>query len=302
MKPPVSTEMRQQVLNLRRSCSLREVAERTGLPVGTVKTICSRSGAFRDNEAHRALFSLPPLKVSSQTLPAVPELPPQRKVTGDKEVDAVLWLREVIGTGQAALIDKAMEGAKKIKTPLKDLEARYTKHLVSTNPGNPFATFASFDFADLEGLAQKSVKKAARQHEALSRFGDDLFAETPAEYFCIAALHGVEASRTGFVDDGVAGERFRKYPELLPQTLTDCLREHDYWRNLYSLRYAVDRYCSDQSPEAYAREQFSFRCLGEIRPRSKEESLQVMRWLLDDKQSSRRDDSGFDAILLNLIG
>lgn len=299
MKQGVSNETRQQVLKLRRSCSLREVAERTGLPVGTVKTICSRSGAFRDNEAHRALFSLPPLKTSSQTLPAVPELPPQRKVTGDKEVDAVLWLREVIGAGQAALIDKAMEGAKKIKTPLKDLEARYTKHLVSTNPGNIFATFASFDFADLEGLAKKSVEKAARQHEALSRFGDDLFAETPAESFCIAALQGVEPGSLGFVDDGVADERFRKYPELLPQTLTDCLHEQDYWRNLYRFRHAVDRDCGDQLPEAYAREQFSFRCLSDIRPRHKEESIAVLRYLAEHDYMDRTETND---ILLNLIG
>ena len=109
MKPGVSPDTRRQVLELRRRHSLREVAERTGLPLGTVKTLCSRSGAFRDNEAHRALFSLPPIQPSKQTLPAVPELPPQRTVTGNKEVDAVLWLREVIGTGQAALIEKAMQ-------------------------------------------------------------------------------------------------------------------------------------------------------------------------------------------------
>lgn len=149
MKPAVSTDTRRQVLELRRRHSLRAVAEQTGLPLGTVKTICSRSGAFRDNVAHRALFSLPPMRHTSQTLPAVPELPPQQRVTGDKEVDAVLWLRQVIGTGQAALIEKAMQGAKKIKTPLDQLEKRYTQILASANPGNPFATLASFCIAVL---------------------------------------------------------------------------------------------------------------------------------------------------------
>lgn len=55
MKPPVSTKA--QVLNLRHSHSLREVAAQTGLPLGTVKTICSRSGAVRDNPRHRELFT-----------------------------------------------------------------------------------------------------------------------------------------------------------------------------------------------------------------------------------------------------
>jgi len=44
MKPPVSPEVRKRVLELRRSQPLREVAEQTGVPLGTVKTICARSG------------------------------------------------------------------------------------------------------------------------------------------------------------------------------------------------------------------------------------------------------------------
>lgn len=158
-KPPVSPETRQQVLSLRRGHSLGEVAKRTGLPVGTVKTICHRSGAFKDNQKLRALFRLPDIKAGTQTLPAVPELPPQNAVTGDKEVDAVLWLRQVIGTGQAALIEKAREAAKKIKTPLKDLEKRYQEHLVSANPGDWTVALQTFGFADLETLAERSARK-----------------------------------------------------------------------------------------------------------------------------------------------
>lgn len=39
MKLTVSTDTRRQVLELRRRHSLRAVAEQTGLPLGTVKTI-----------------------------------------------------------------------------------------------------------------------------------------------------------------------------------------------------------------------------------------------------------------------
>lgn len=301
MKPSVSTASRQLVLELRRRHSLRDVAERTGLPLGTVKTICSRSGAFRDNEQHRAMFSLPPMRESSQTLPAVPELPPQQQVTGDKEVDAVLWLREVIGTGQAALIDKAMEAAKKIKTPLKTLEKRYTDWLGKENPGNLFATFASIGFDDLEGLARRSIQKAARQHEARSRFGDALFEDTEAERFCIDTLHGLKPDHMGFYADSEADQRFKAHPEMLPNTLADCLHEISYWNELSALRYAVDG-LGDDPPEDYARRSFAFRMLGRIRPRSKEEALQVMRWLLSDKQNNMDRGSETDAILLNLIG
>ena len=57
MKQGVS--LKDQVLELRRNHSLREVAAQTGLPLGTVKTICARSGAFKDNPRHRAMFKLP---------------------------------------------------------------------------------------------------------------------------------------------------------------------------------------------------------------------------------------------------
>lgn len=302
MKQGGSTESRRRVLELRRRHSLREVAERTGLPLGTVKTLCSRSGAFRDNEAHRALFSLPPIQPSRQTLPAVPELPPQQSVTGDKQVDAVLWLRQVISTGQAAMIEKAMLGAKKIKTPLKELEKRYTDWLRKQSPDNPFATFASIGFDDLESLAKRSITKAARQHEARSRFGDDLFADTPAELFCITALNGIEPGSFGFVDDDMATERFEAHPELMPHTLNDCLRELAYWRELYWLRNSVDSHSSDGPNEAYARRSFAFRMLGQIRPRSREEALTVLRWMLEDKQNNMDHGDNTDAILLNLIG
>ena len=92
----LTNEQREQVITLRRTHSLSEVASLAGLSLGTVKAIISRSGLFTDNPRHRAMFTLPPRPSSRETLPTVPELPPQRVVTGDKEIDALLWLRQVI--------------------------------------------------------------------------------------------------------------------------------------------------------------------------------------------------------------
>lgn len=94
----LTNEQRELVLEQRRCHSLSEVAEITGLPLGTVKSIISRSGLFTDNPRHRAMFTLPPRQNCRETLPASPELPPQQVVTGDKEIDALLWLRQVIET------------------------------------------------------------------------------------------------------------------------------------------------------------------------------------------------------------
>lgn len=299
-KQRVSEEQRQQVLALRRRMSLRQVAIETGLPLGTVKTLVSRSGAFRDNLEHRALFSLPPIRESAETLPSVPELPPQEAVTGDKEVDAVLWLHSVIGTGQAVLIERAMEAAKKIETPLAVLEKRYRDHLVRTNPGNPFAAMSSFGFADLEGLAARAIEKHRLRIEGAARFGDALMADTEPEAFCIKALRGLK--RGGMLDDydkDKAAQRFQARPELMPHTLADCLYELDYWNHLYRLRNATDRDCSEGPPQASAREWFVFGLLAEIRPRDRSEAKAVFRYLI---ASERSDMAEGDAILENLIG
>ncbi|HFL7939743.1 TPA: hypothetical protein ACG5DM_002785 [Pseudomonas putida] len=299
-KQRVSDDQRRQVLDLRRRHSLREVAEITGLPLGTVKTLVSRSGAFRDNEQHRTMFTLPPISASTETLPSVPELPPQEVVTGDKEVDAVLWLRSIISTGQAALIDRAMEGAKKIKTPLDVLERRYRDYLVATNPGHLFAAMSSFGFADLDALAARAIEHHRLRLEGAARFGGDLLADTEAEAFCIEALRGLKATgQFGDFEKSEVAARFNAHPELLPHTLADCLYELDYWDHLYRLRNAVDRDASDGPPEATARDWFVFGLLAQIRPRDKAEALAVFRYLI----ASQRDDMAeSEAILCNLIG
>lgn len=246
------------------------------------------------------MFTLPPISASTETLPSVPELPPQEVVTGDKEVDAVLWLRSIISTGQSALIERAMEGAKKIRTPLDALEKRYRDYLVATNPGHPFAAMSSFGFADLDALATRAIEQHRLRLEGAARFGDALLADTEAESFCIAALSGLEASgHLGDFDKGQVAARFNAQPELLPHTLTDCLYELGYWDQLYRLRHAVDRDASDGPPEATARDWFVFGLLAHIRPRHKPEALAVFRYLV----ASQRDDMAeSEAILGNLIG
>ena len=299
-KQRVSDKQRRLVLDLRRRHSLREVAQITGIPLGTVKTLVSRSGAFRDNELHRALFTLPPISASTETLPSVPELPPQEVVTGDKEVDAVLWLRSIISTGQAALIGRAMEGAKKIKTPLNVLEKRYRDYLVATNPGHLFAAMSSFGFADLDALATRAIEQQRLRLEGAARFGGNLLADTEAETFCIEALRGLRATgQFGDFDKRQVAARFNAHPELLPHTLADCLYELGYWDQLYRLRNAVDRDASDGPPDATARDWFVFGLLAQIRPRDKSEGLAVFRYLI---ASQREDMAESEAILINLIG
>lgn len=258
------------------------------------------AAAARDNPAHRALFSLPPIQASASTDVALPEMPAQKTVTGDVEVDAVLWLREVIGTGQADLIEKARQAALKIKTPLKVLEKRYTDYLTRANPGNWVAAMASIGFADLDGLATSSVTSAARRREAEARFGNALFSPTMAEEVCEGALFGLKRKGPflGF-DKAQVDKRFDALEAERPGTLTDCILELGYWDELYRLRRAVDSDCIDHSPEVNARCDYVFRMLSRIRPRDPEEAAAVLRYLAS-ADGMDRPQTG--AILMNLVG
>lgn len=248
------------------------------------------------NELHRQLFALPPLRRATSTGLVTPAMPKKSCVTGDREVDAVLWLREAIATGDAALIAQAREAAKRIKTPLSELEKRYTEHLCMTNPESPFAVLSSFGFADLDSLANRSIKRRNLQVEAQSRFGNRIFDCLPSEAFCVSALEGIPQNKFGWFDAPVAAPRFRLHPIEMPASLAECIRELAYWQSLYRLRNAMGG--GDELPEVSARQDFVFGLLAEISPRDRAEARSVLAFIYDNE---REGDRAMRAILTNLI-
>ena len=309
VKPPVSSkrlteQQRAQVLELRRTSSAGEVARLTGLPLGTVKTLTSRAGTTRDNQVARAFFALPPLVLTDSTAVTAPaQLPEQRSVTGDKDVDAMLWLREVVATGDADLIRKALQAAERIKTPAKELELRYGRHLIAAAGGDIFAgVFGSMNFADLAGHARNVIDRQTRQREAVSRWGSEaaMWADQATEQFCIDVLIDLEPSGMfNEYDTDAAVKAFEVEAAMRPHTLADCLHELDYWNDLYHQRSAWPN-CGDDLPQVRARRDYLMRCLSVLRPKSRDDAKAVLRHIADDKDSF--NDEVTDAILENLIG
>ena len=300
-KPRLLPELRARVLELRRTHSTAEVARQTGLPVGTVKAVSSRAGATRDNAAARTFFSLPQLALACTTAVTTPApLPVLRNVTGDVDIDAVLWLREAVQTGDAALIATAIEAAKRVKTPAKELEKRYGDYLMRASGGNTMqAVFGSIDFANLEGLADGVLDKQERRREAVARFGSEagVFADTAPELFCIQALAKLKPKgmfRSYPLQPTCAA--FEAYPDKRPHTLSDCLNELAFWDSLYHLRSAWPDYYDDL-PQVSARRDYLRHCLSVLRCKGKDEAKAVLRYLVDNDM---RDDA--DPILENLIG
>lgn len=252
---------------------------------------------MKNNEKLRALLALPPILPSASTALVVPQMPPQQVVSGDREVDAVLWLQAVIATGDTGLIDKALESAKAITTPMKELALRYGNHLARTH-GAFAAALSSFGFGELEDQAKRAKEKAARRHEALSHFGDEktLFADTAAEKACKTALRGLKQQGYPYYDPAAAAERFSAREALQPHTLDDCLYAMEHWDKLYWLRAAWEN-SGDQWPQVQAHDNYCFAMLANIRPRSQEEAIRVLEYLDDD----RMDRNEAAAILRNLV-
>lgn len=261
----------------------------------------SSAPAMQDNAALRALFSLPPIQTSESTALTVPETPVPKEVTGDRELDAVLWLRECIETAHPVLIDKALDAFKKIKTPAAELEKRYTTHVARVSNGHFAAVLMTFGFADLEGLAKSTLEERSRAEETISRFGsvEAVFKDTAPEAACKKALRGLKRSRAW--DDYDAEEakiRFAALLNLAPATLSDCLHAIAYWNHLYRLRAALNDGLGDGAPAGDAHESFCFSMLATLAPRTREESLAVFEHL---QSEGRMDWSATPEILRNLI-
>ena len=256
--------------------------------------------SVRNNEALRALFTLPPIPASAGTAMAVTEAPRPESVTGDQEVDAVLWLQRIVATGDQALIDKAMEAVKRITTPMDELGQRYGAH-VARATGNPIGgAFASFGFGDLEDKAKRAIRKAQDRHEALSRFGtvEALAAGTPVEAICIQLCKRVRKYRNGFIDEGAAQKRLLTRPELIPATISDCLLALQYWEDLHRLRNAAVEGYGDPDQTCIAHEWLCFGMLANFPPKSGAEAIAVYDYL---EASDRMDMRETPAILRNLI-
>lgn len=259
---------------------------------------------MQDNQAFRALFSLPPIQTSTSTALTVPETPAPKVVTGDRELDAVLWLRDCIKTGHTALIAPALDAFKKIKTPPDQLETRYCAWLRENSGGNPLAVvFGGMGFANLAGLAQTSSEQLARRHDAMARFGsiEGLFKDTPAEAACKKALRGLKRSKTHSwleYDSEQTDARFSRNGALAPHTLSDCLHGMEFSTTLYWIRHACEPHAGDHWPAFQAHDDFCFRSLGRIPPCSKEEALAVLEFL-EVREYMDRDET--PAILRNLV-
>ncbi|WP_288887098.1 hypothetical protein [uncultured Citrobacter sp.] len=299
-------EINETVLSLKRSGKgYKTISRETGVNINTVKSICRRSGLFRDNPEHRVLFTIPEPKYSTE-LATVKPLPPQQVITGHKQTDAYLWVLEVIKTGEPAHIAAAEAALKKLTITPKEAQEQYTRYLQQNGAG--WAAALSTMWLDnpqhFISNAQSQREQATKVRGVFGSYGA-VFEPVPAEYL-IESRYG--SYREIYCDYMQEGDGEFIYTDVLPApyTLSDVVREYQYWDWLSKMRGAAHRelYPEDnlwENSHLWHRENWLEKQLETIRPVSRREALDVLKWYLESENFAdmgRRQ----DGVYLNLIG
>ncbi len=206
----------------------------------------------RGNPAHQALFAIPTPTTSDSTALSVPRpLPEQTRITGDLEVDAVLWLRQICKTAtDTAALDLALEGAKRITTPPNELEKRYSRLMVEQGAHPMQAALGSFNLADIGQHVSRARQRIEWTALGLAVFGsyEATMGDTPPERMLArtapAALPDGDPWR--WTDEQRAGVFAAS---VNPATLSEAVDELRYWRWLHDIRRHAD---ATQYPGSYA--------------------------------------------------
>lgn len=166
----MTKELRAEVFRLKQSgIGYKRIADMTNLNLSTVKSACKRSGLFADNPEHVAMFEIPEKQYSTALIVPKP-LPVQRRITGDKQTDAYLWVLEVINTGEPGHIAAAEEALHKLTISPKDARDNYTRYLEANGAGWT-ASFSTMMMGDPQHYIDRARTQFTRAAEVRGTFG-----------------------------------------------------------------------------------------------------------------------------------
>ncbi|WAH52057.1 helix-turn-helix domain-containing protein [Pseudescherichia vulneris] len=279
-----------------------------------------------DNIEHKALFTIP-TAAHSTTLANIKPLPEQRKITGDKQTDAYLWVLEVIRMNEPAHLDAAEAALEKITITPKEAEKRYSRYLLA-NRVDPFVaafgTIGMDDPARAIQIARENIRKAAGVRATFGSY-EAALEDVEAERIIKTSPKYVKGYDFGWsaeeMEAGhISGHRIFEiddqrralvggYCDVLPQphTLSDVVRELVYWDWLYLERDCAARELgheygySEHSNAVYDRENYLEKLLSSIKPVTRAEAVEVCIWLLANERTEYMENGGA-AIILNLVG
>lgn len=289
-----------------------------------MRAVCKRSGLFDDNPAHAALFTIPE-PVHSYELATVKPLPPQNVVTGHKQTDAYLWVLSVIKLNEPAHLAAAEEALSKLTIDPKDAKRLYRDWLLLNGVDGLNVAFGTMFMDDPQHFIRRAKEGIASAHQVRAHYGSydaamepvaaelliDQSALLVGDDFGMTEKESAEGATYG-IERHLEVESARMvaqdgFSDVLPNphTLSDVVREFEYWDWLYRMRNTASKelgwqYGADQRQEISDREDWLDGKLATLRPRHQREAVDVLKWLLQSERHEGRDE--MDTILLNLVG
>ena len=260
------------------------------------------------NPKHRELFTIPKAKPSNSTALAVTEPPTMERVTGNDELDTCLWMARVLKTATDELtINKVLDAANRIKTPAKELEKIYSSFLASQGGDSFFAALGAFAVGEFKGKARAALDRVKQAKEGQGVFGsaDEALKPMPPEKMLIDAL-GNEYHHEFMNKEQIAEDYKKLAPLTNPWTLSDCVRELQYWNWLYSIRAGLyvtaypDDYSLDPIQEVQLREDYVRGLLTTIKPVDRAEAKHMASLITGDSLIHENEERV--PILVNLVG
>ncbi|AUV42569.1 helix-turn-helix domain-containing protein [Citrobacter freundii complex sp. CFNIH9] len=320
----LTPEQKAEIFRLKRSgLGYGRIASATGIKHTTVRAVCKRCGLFDDNPAHAALFTIPQPQYSTE-LATVKPLPPQKVVTGHKQTDAYLWVLEVIQLNEPAHLAAAEEALQKLTIKPKDAEKRYRDWLVLNGTDLLNVAFGTLFMDNPQHFLSRARSNIDSARQVRAHYGSYDAAMEPVaaellidqsvllvgDDFGMTEEESAEGATYG-IDRHLEVESARMvaqdgFSDVLPDphTLSDVVREFEYWNWLYEMRHTASKelgwhYGADQRQEISDREDWLDGKLAALRPRHQREAVDVLKWLLQSERHDGRDE--LDKILINLV-
>ncbi|ELY3856763.1 helix-turn-helix domain-containing protein [Providencia rettgeri] len=264
---------------------------------------------------HEQLFTIPNPSHSTE-LATIKPLPKQEKITGNKQVDAYLWVMRVIGLNEPAHLPKAEQALEKITITPKEAQKVYEEYLYQAG-AHPFqVVFGIMGIDDPKDKIQKAREAIEKAKQVRGVFGnyDNAFEDVEAEKLIKSSQNYIDDPfygwtkkeiKQGFRKGGCDIEKekedkARGFVDVLPnpETLTDVVREMDYWNWLYQMRSSAEKemgyqFAGEQADYVYFRERWLETQLQVIRPTDREEAKAVWHWLKNSESMEylpERDD------------
>ena len=319
-----SEEFKQEVMQLRKSgMAYGAIAKLKGISRSSVQTICVNSGLFANNPKHDEFFSYHPVcSASTEIVPIT--LPEPRNTSTDKMISAYEWIADIAAIGTPYTTQKAKEMIAKLVEAYgieeKVIAAQFTD--VKCDRDNIQGMMRAFTITDsiTEQSALAERKRTARDTCTLL-FGSEegVFNMLPPEklldrqwdkaYLALKAKGVTSKGRDDLWGHDLYTTFYAETCEIInkgmpvPHTIDQVFNEVNYWDELARLRHLAKKEIKDQYGDFWdhisAREEYLKKLMASIKPRNRDERLQMINYLTTGEELNYIDRNR--DIMLNVI-